>query len=66
MKQAWLQAVVSLGGTLSHHHGVGRMHAPWLEREVGEQGAKVLRALARSVDPWGILNPGVLFPDGEP
>ncbi|MCX7894997.1 MAG: FAD-binding oxidoreductase [Thermoanaerobaculum sp.] len=66
LKQAWVEAVLSLGGTLSHHHGVGRMHAPWLEREVGDQGAKLLRALARSVDPRGILNPGVLFPDGEP
>lgn len=54
-------AIVSHGGTISHHHGVGRDHAPWLEREIGEASIRVLRAVKRELDPSGIMNPGALL-----
>ncbi len=60
-KHASLEAILSAGGTVSHHHGVGRMHAEVLPGEIGHEGVEALRALAKSVDPAGILNPGVLF-----
>jgi alkyldihydroxyacetonephosphate synthase len=46
------------GGSLSHHHGVGRMLAPWMERHLGTVQMDVLRALKRHFDPKGIMNPG--------
>ncbi len=46
------------GGSLSHHHGVGRMIAPWMERHLGTPQMDVLRALKRHFDPKGIMNPG--------
>lgn len=61
LKRQASEAVADAGGTLSHHHGVGAWHAPWLEREVGGDGARVLAAVARELDPAGVLNPGVLL-----
>jgi alkyldihydroxyacetonephosphate synthase len=46
------------GGSLSHHHGVGRMIGPWMETHLGRQQLDVLRALKRHFDPHGIMNPG--------
>ncbi len=46
------------GGSLSHHHGVGRMLAPWMERHLGTVQMDVLRALKRHFDPKGTMNPG--------
>jgi len=64
---AWrdaLDAAIGAGGTLSHHHGVGRTKAGWLGREL--RGAlPTLRAIKHAFDPDGILNPGNLIPDGE-
>lgn len=54
-------AIVTGGGTLSHHHGVGRDHAPWLEREIGPIGMRMLRAIKAELDPTGIMNPGALL-----
>jgi alkyldihydroxyacetonephosphate synthase len=65
LKGAATEALLAAGGTLSHHHGVGTMHAPYLEREVGPSGVAALSALARKLDPQGVLNPGVLFPEGS-
>lgn len=57
-------AILATGGTISHHHAVGRDHAPWLREEVGEVGIRMLRAIKRELDPHGILNPGaVIGPD---
>ena len=56
-----LAAAVEAGGTLSHHHGVGRSKAPRMFDELGA-GVDVVRALMRSFDPAGILNPGNLVP----
>jgi alkyldihydroxyacetonephosphate synthase len=65
--RAWraaLKAAVDAGGTLAHHHGVGRSKAPRLPDELGT-GVDVVRALMRSFDPDAILNPGALIPRGS-
>jgi alkyldihydroxyacetonephosphate synthase len=60
-KRAACEAIVAGAGTISHHHGVGRDHAPWLAREVGADGVAVLRAMKRRLDPHGVMNPGKLL-----
>jgi alkyldihydroxyacetonephosphate synthase len=60
IKGAATESVLTHGGTLSHHHGVGLDHAPWLAREKGAVGMEALRALRERIDPAGILNPGKL------
>jgi len=62
VKQAASAAIVEGGGTITHHHAVGRDHAPWLVREIGDRGAGALRALKAELDPAGIMNPGKLLP----
>jgi alkyldihydroxyacetonephosphate synthase len=62
VKRAASQAIVAGGGTITHHHAVGRDHAPWLADEVGEPGVAALRALKAELDPAGIMNPGKLVP----
>ena len=57
------QAVVAGGGTISHQHGVGVDHAPYLAAEKGELGMALLRAAARELDPGAMMNPGKLWPD---
>ena len=59
--RAALAAAVDSGGTISHHHGVGRNKAPTMGAELG-LGVEVVRALMRASDPAGILNPGNLLP----
>jgi alkyldihydroxyacetonephosphate synthase len=61
--QAVMQASLAHGGTISHHHGIGRVRREWLGRELSEAGLTALRALKRALDPQGIMNPGVLLPD---
>ena len=61
LKRAATAAIVAGGGTLSHHHGIGSWHAPWLEQEVGAAGTRLLTAAARALDPHGVLNPHVLL-----
>ncbi|HEY3163067.1 MAG TPA: FAD-binding oxidoreductase [Candidatus Limnocylindrales bacterium] len=63
LKKAASAAIVEHGGTISHQHGVGRDHRPWLAAEKGELGLAVLGDVARRLDPDGLLNPGVLLPD---
>jgi alkyldihydroxyacetonephosphate synthase len=63
VKRAACEAIVAHGGTITHHHAVGRDHAPYMEAEVGETGLDVLRALKDRLDPAGIMNPGKLLPD---
>lgn len=46
------------GGSLSHHHGVGRMMAPWMEKHLGKEQLAVLQALKSHFDPHNIMNPG--------
>ncbi len=59
------EAAIAAGGTLAHHHGVGRSKAPRLAAELGV-GVDVVRALQRAFDPHGILNPGNLLPEPTP
>jgi alkyldihydroxyacetonephosphate synthase len=59
-KAAASEAMISSGGSISHHHGVGRDHREWFEREVGSLSTSLLRAAKRTLDPTGILNPGIL------
>jgi alkyldihydroxyacetonephosphate synthase len=54
------ESLLAHGGTLSHHHGVGVDHAPWLAREKGTVGIEALRALKERIDPAGVMNPGKL------
>jgi alkyldihydroxyacetonephosphate synthase len=60
-----LSAALEAGGTLAHHHGVGRSKAPRLGDELG-RGLDVQRALKRAFDPHGVLNPGALLPPITP
>ncbi|TDU32379.1 alkyldihydroxyacetonephosphate synthase [Panacagrimonas perspica] len=55
------EIIVAHGGTISHQHGVGTDHAPYLEAEKGALGMDLLRACARELDPAGMMNPGKLF-----
>jgi alkyldihydroxyacetonephosphate synthase len=61
-KSAACDAIVAAGGTITHHHAVGRDHAPWMRAEIGELGVEVLRAAKERLDPAGIMNPGKLLP----
>ena len=54
-------AILAAGGTISHHHAVGRDHAPWLAQEIGETGIRILAAVKRELDPRGIMNPGAVI-----
>lgn len=63
--RAAMDAAIAAGGTLAHHHGVGRSKAPRMGAELGA-GVDVVRALQRAFDPHGILNPGNLLPPPEP
>jgi alkyldihydroxyacetonephosphate synthase len=62
-KSAASEAIVGAGGTITHHHAVGRDHAAWMRAEVGELGLGVIRATKERLDPAGIMNPGKLLPD---
>jgi alkyldihydroxyacetonephosphate synthase len=62
VKQAASATIVEGGGTITHHHAVGRDHTPWMAREIGADGVRALRALKAELDPVGIMNPGKLLP----
>lgn len=64
IKGAASEAIVALGGTITHHHAVGRDHRPWYQREVPELFTAALQATKAELDPSGIMNPGVLLPPG--
>jgi alkyldihydroxyacetonephosphate synthase len=61
LKRAASEAIVLGGGTISHHHGVGKDHIPYLSAEKGPLGMEAIRTLARCFDPKGVMNPGTLF-----
>ena len=61
--EAWaraLRATLAAGGTISHHHGIGRLRAAWLAEELGS-AYPLLRDLKRALDPSGLMNPGALI-----
>lgn len=66
IKNAASDAVIAAGGTITHHHAVGRDHRPWYDRQRPDPFAAALRAAKAAVDPAGILNPGVLIDPLEP
>ena len=61
IKRAASNAVLDGGGTITHHHAVGREHRPWYDRQRPEPFAAALRGAKAAVDPSGALNPGVLI-----
>jgi alkyldihydroxyacetonephosphate synthase len=60
VKQAASEALIDAGGTITHHHAVGRMHRPHYDRQRPELFARALRATKAELDPAGVLNPGIL------
>jgi alkyldihydroxyacetonephosphate synthase len=68
-RTAWAQAAprcTAAGGTITHHHGVGRLKAPYLAGDLGETGVGVLARIRAALDPAGIMNPGSLRPTITP
>lgn len=61
IKAAVSEAITANGGTITHHHAVGRDHLPWLAQQRDPLFTEVLRAAKRTLDPRGILNPGALL-----
>jgi alkyldihydroxyacetonephosphate synthase len=61
MKRSASLTLQRLGGTITHQHGVGADHAPYLPAEKGSLGMDALRAACQSFDPDGMMNPGKLF-----
>jgi alkyldihydroxyacetonephosphate synthase len=61
IKAAASEAVIAEGGTITHHHAVGRDHRPWYDRQRPELFAAALRAAKKTLDPQGLFNPGVLI-----
>jgi alkyldihydroxyacetonephosphate synthase len=60
-KAAAGEAILAAGGSITHHHGVGSQHRELYSREAGPLGIEVLRAVKATLDPAGILNPGILL-----
>ena len=61
IKAAVSDTVIDAGGTITHHHAVGRDHRPWYDRQRPDRFADALRAAKRELDPKAVLNPGVLI-----
>lgn len=61
IKKAATDCIMRNGGTLSHHHGIGKDHTPWIRQELGVNGLALLKAMKRELDPEGIMNPGKLL-----
>jgi alkyldihydroxyacetonephosphate synthase len=61
IKQAASEALIQYGGTITHHHAVGRDHRPWYDQQRPDLFARALSAAKRELDPGGIMNPGVLL-----
>jgi alkyldihydroxyacetonephosphate synthase len=60
VKRAVSDAIIEAGGTITHHHAVGRDHRPWYDRQRPEPFALAMRAAKGALDPAAIMNPGVL------
>jgi alkyldihydroxyacetonephosphate synthase len=61
IKAAVSESLIEAGGTITHHHAVGRDHRPWYDRQRPEPFAAALSAAKRRLDPKSVLNPGVLI-----
>lgn len=65
LKSAALREILVRGATVTHHHGVGTDHLPYMEAEKGKIGVNALESVRRTVDPEGLMNPGKLLPAPE-
>ncbi|AQP48669.1 FAD-binding oxidoreductase [Tessaracoccus aquimaris] len=65
-KRVIQQGFMDFHGTVSHHHGVGEEHSPWLEQDISPAGVFIQRKLFEGVDPGSNLNPGKIIHDGRP
>lgn len=65
-KRVIQQSFMDFHGTVSHHHGVGEEHSPWLEQDISPAGVHIQRKLFEGVDPGRNLNPGKIVHDGAP
>jgi alkyldihydroxyacetonephosphate synthase len=63
IEKAASECILSHGGTISHHHGVGIDHAEWARKEHGRVGTQLLEGIKHSLDPAGIMNPGKIISD---
>ncbi len=66
VKAAASEAILAGGGTITHHHAIGRDHAPWYLRQRPERFGAALGAVKATLDPAGIMNPGVIVPGSSP
>jgi alkyldihydroxyacetonephosphate synthase len=66
VKRAASDAIIANGGTISHHHGVGVDHVPWLGQEKGAMAMAMLQRVKQYMDPAGVMNPGKLLPGCVP
>jgi len=66
VKRAIQQSFMDNGGTVSHHHGVGEEHSPWLDQDISPAGVFIQRKLLEGVDPGHNFNPGKIIHDGIP
>ncbi len=66
VKEAASATIVAHRATITHHHGVGRDHRPYLAAEIGPTGVGVLQALKRELDPGALMNPGALVGADQP
>jgi alkyldihydroxyacetonephosphate synthase len=62
---AVMEASLKAGGTIAHHHGIGRVRREWIARELGPGGLAALSRVKHALDPSGFMNPGVLLPPGS-
>lgn len=62
IKPAIQQSFIDSGGTLSHHHGVGVEHQPWMEQDISPEGVRLMHGLFEVADPGGNFNPGKIVP----
>jgi alkyldihydroxyacetonephosphate synthase len=65
-KRVVQQSFMDNHGTVSHHHGVGEEHSPWLEQDISPAGVFIQQKLFDGVDPGHNLNPGKIIHDGAP
>ncbi|MDE0718945.1 MAG: FAD-binding oxidoreductase [Dehalococcoidia bacterium] len=61
IKQAASDAIIAAGGTITHHHAVGRLHRPWYDQQRPDLFAQSLKAIKKTLDPNSVLNPGLLI-----
>ena len=61
VKNVATETIVGNGGALSHHHGIGTMHKPWMRSYLGDTGVRIMSSLKTTLDPQAIMNPKVLI-----